>query len=422
MAGKDIIVMRQKELKRLHLIKKVLEKEISQEAVGQMVGLSSRQVRRLVRAVKREGDKGIVHKLRGRVSNRAIASGIKEEALRLYQEKYPDFGPTLGAEKLWEREKIKVNDETLRLWLIDKGIPYEGRKKRPHRQWRQRKENVGQMVQMDGSKHDWFEGRGPKSVLMGYIDDATGKPFGRFYEYEGTIPALDSLKRYIKKYGIPVSIYLDKHSTYKSTKEATIEEELQGIKPLSQYERAAQELEIEVVHAHSPQAKGRVERLFRTLQNRLIKEMRLCGINSIEEANKFLPGYLETYGQRFGVKAVKDTNVHRPLPAGLDLDRILCIKTRHALRNDFTVAHEGNLYQVKDKVRGKAVVVEERVNGRLCIRYQDRSLRFKEITTRPEKIQKELTKHKAGKKYIPPKNHPWRRSIKAFFIENRDSI
>jgi hypothetical protein len=418
----DIISMSQRELKRLHLIKKALEKEITQEATAELLGLSSRQVRRIIKTVRCEGDEGIIHKSRGRESNRAITAEIKEKVLSLYQKKYPDFGPTLGSEKLWERDKIKINDETLRLWLIDRDIEYQGRKKRPHRQWRERKESFGEMLQLDGSRHKWFEERGPESVLMCYIDDATGRPFGRFYEYEGTLPALDSFKRYSQKYGLPVSVYLDKHSTYKSSKEASIEEQLQGIEPLSQYERALKEFEVDVIHAHSPQAKGRIERLFRSLQNRLIKEMRLRGIKSIEEANKFLPQYLLDYGKRFGVKPAKSINLHRQIAAGVDLDQTLCIKTSRVVRNDFTVAHEGKLYQIKDNIHGKGVVIEERVNGRKYIRYQDRYLRFKEITTRPEKIQQEEKKPKARRPYILPKDHPWRHSIHAFFKENRGSF
>lgn len=418
----DIISMSQRELKRLHLIKKALEKEITQEAAAELLGISNRQVRRIIKTVRHEGDRGIIHKSRGRESNRAIAAEIKEKVLSLYQKKYPDFGPTLGSEKLWERDKIKINDETLRLWLIAKDIEYQGRKKRPHRQWRERKESFGEMLQLDGSRHKWFEERGPESVLMCYIDDATGKPSGRFYEYEGTLPALDSFKRYSKKYGLPASVYLDKHSTYKSSKEATIEEQLQGLEPLSQYERALKELEVDVIHAHSPQAKGRIERLFRSLQNRLIKEMRLQGIKSIAAANKFLPGYFFWYARRFGVKPAKSTNLHRQIAAGVDLDQILCIKTTRVVRNDFTVAHEGKLYQIKDNIRGRGVVVEERVNGRKYFNYQGKYLRFKEITTRPEKIQQEAKKPKARRPYILPKDHPWRQSIQAFFKENRGSF
>ncbi len=262
MAGKDIIAMTQEELKRLHIIHKALDKSITQAQAAESIGICLRQIQRIVKIVRINGNQGIINKARGRRSNKALPDKIKSKVLKLYQEKYPDFGPTLAAEKLFEIDKIKINAETLRLWLLQAGISYKKRKLRPHRQWRQRKQYFGQMIQLDGSHHDWFEGRGQKCVLMGYIDDATGNPFGRFYAYEGTLPAMDSFKSYIKKYGIPASIYLDKHTTYKSNKKQTIEDELNDIEPLSQFARAAKELGVNLIYANSPQAKGRIERLF----------------------------------------------------------------------------------------------------------------------------------------------------------------
>jgi len=389
MAGKDIIAMTQGELKRLHVIRKALDKSITQIEAANIIGLCLRQVQRIARAVRTEGDKGVIHKSRGQLSNRALPNKIKDRALKLYKEKYHDFGPTLGSEKLFEIDKIKLNDETLRLWLLQAGIPYKKRKKRPHRQWRERKHSFGEMIQMDGSHHDWFEGRGPECVLMGYIDDATGRPFGRFYPYEGTLPAMDSFKRYIEKFGVPVSIYLDKHPTYKSTKKQTIEEELNNAEPLSQFSRAAKELGIDVIYADSPQAKGRIERLFNTFQNRLIKEMRLKGTKSTEEGNRFLAHYLPAYARRFAVVPANDTDLHRPVRKDVDLDAVFCVKTIRVLRNDFTVVYNGKLYQIQDNVNAEKVTVEERANGSIHISCRNTDLKFKEITTRPKKQQKE---------------------------------
>lgn len=408
MARKDIITMTQEELKRLHVIHKALDKHVTQAEAAGIIGVCLRQAQRIVRAVRVGGDKGVIHKSRGQGSNRASPVKIKDEALKLYKEKYNDFGPTLASEKLFEIDKIKINDETLRLWLIQENVPYKKRKKRPHRQWRQRKQCFGEMVQIDGSCHDWLEGRGEVCVFMGYIDDATGNPFGRFYPYEGTFPAMDSFKRYVKKYGIPVSIYLDKHATYKSTKKPSVEDELNNVEPLSRFARAVTELGVDVIYADSPQAKGRIERLFNTFQDRLIKEMRLKGIKTIEEANKFLPQYLPIYAKRFAVKPANDTDMHRSIPEGINLDKILCVKTKRALRNDFTIAHNGKLYQIEDNVGAKEVIVEERVNGSMFIAYKDTNLRFKEITARPKKEQKEPDMHTPKKAYIPPKDHPWR--------------
>jgi len=408
MAGKDIIRMTQEELKRLHVIREALDKHITQAEAADIIGVCLRQAQRIARTVKDEGDKGVIHKSRGQSSNRALPVKIKGKALKLYKEKYNDFGPTFASEKLFEIDKIRINDETLRLWLMQENIPYKKRKKRPHRQWRQRKACFGEMIQIDGSEHDWFEARGKKCVFMGYIDDATGRPFGRFYPYEGTFPAMDSFKRYIKKYGLPVSIYLDKHTTYKSTKRPSVEDELNNVEPLSQFGRAVTELGVNVIYASSAQAKGRIERLFNTFQDRLIKEMRLKGIKTIEEANKFLPQYLPIYTKRFAVKPANDTDIHRPIPESVNLDKILCVKTKRTLRNDFTVAHNSKLYQIKDNVGTKKVIVEERVNGVMFITYKDTNLRFREITTRPKKEQKKPGTHTPKKVYIPPKNHPWR--------------
>ena len=253
-----MITMSQKELRRLHFVRNALGKIMTQREAAEEAGVSEREIRRLVKRVREEGDSGLIHKSRGRPSNHAIDLKIKTRALRLFKTKYPDFGPTLAAEKLFERDKIKLNDETLRLWLIETGIPYKQRRKRPHRAWRERKERMGDMAQTDGSHHDWFEGRAPECVLMGYIDDATGRPFARFETYEGTLPAMRALKGYIKQRGIPSSLYLDKHMIYRAPRKQTVEEELAGTHAMSQFERACEELGIRVIHANSPQAKGRI--------------------------------------------------------------------------------------------------------------------------------------------------------------------
>lgn len=412
MAGKDIIMLSQRELKRLHLIRKALEGTLKQVEAADILSLSDRQIRRIIKRVRLEGDGGITHKLRGRPSNRRLPKKIKEKAIKLYRERYKGFGPTLASEKLFEIDRIKINDETLRNWLIESGDWKKVRKGREHRQWRERKHRFGEMIQMDGSHHDWFEGRGSKCVFMGYIDDATGNVFGRFYEYEGTIPAMESFNRYIKKYGIPMGVYLDKHTTYKSTAKPSIEDELNNTGPLSEFERALKELGVEVIHANTPQAKGRVERLFRTLQDRLIKEMRLRGIKTIEEANEFLGQYLSVYNKKFAIKPKEKGNLHREIPKGIKLDKILCIKTERALRNDFTIAHNSKLYQIKDHVRTKKVVVEEKVDGSMEITHKDISLRFEEITERPEPMKEQKNPYIfiLRKTNIPPATHPWRRA------------
>jgi hypothetical protein len=267
------------------------------------------------------------------------------------------------------------------------------------------------MVQMDGSHHDWFEGRAPECVLMGYIDDATGTVSGRFYDYEGTMPAMDSFKRYIKRYGMPQSVYLDKHTTYKSTAKQTVEEELGNKKSMSQFERSLSELGVTVIHANSPEAKGRVERLFRTLQDRMVKEMRLVRINSVERANEFLINYLPTFNKKFKVKAVSEVDVHQSALPARELDKIFCIREERTVRNDFTIAYNGKLYQIKDAIRTKKVTVEERMDGSLHITHRSIDLRYREIKRR---LVKENPKAPVlfERRYQPP-DHPWKRLRRA---------
>jgi transposase len=416
MAGKDMIVVRQEELRRVHVIRNVLENKMRQVKAAEVLCLSTRQIRRIVERIKAEGERGIVHRSRGRPSNRKMPDQIQSKAIELYRSKYCDFGPTLATEKLFERDGIGISDETLRRWLLQSGDWKPVRKRKKHRRWRERKPHLGEMVQMDGSHHAWFEQRAPECVLMSYIDDATGRAFGRFYDYEGTLPAMDSFRQYARRYGLPMKIYFDKHSTYKSTAKASIEQQLSNQEPLSQFERALKELGVEFMHAHSPQAKGRIERLFRTFQDRLVKEMRLRGINSIEEGNQFLMEYLPRYNRRFSVPPKEKGNLHRPLPKGLDLNTILCIKTERALRNDFTVAHNTKLYQIEEAVQASKLMIQDRIDGSMVVLHQGRRLKYKPIDQRPPKV--ELPKRSSlrrTKSYIPPADHPWRK----FRITNR---
>ena len=411
MAREDMIMASQEELRRLHVIRKVLERAVKQVRAAEILRLSCRQIRRLVKRVKGEGDRGIVHRSRGKTSSRRIDDEVKGRAIKLYRERYKGFGPTLAAEKLMEGQRIEVSDETLRGWLIESGDWKKSRKRRGHRQWRERKGHCGEMVQMDGSHHDWLEGRGPACVLMGYIDDATGRGFGRFYEYEGTWPAMESFRGYIQRYGIPVKVYLDKHTTYKSNGKASVDEELAGSGPLSEFERALKELGVEVIHAHSPQAKGRVERFFGTLQDRLVKEMRLRGIGSLEEANLFLEEYWPAFNRKFAVESKEKGDLHRPVPRGLRLGDVLCIKGKRALRNDFTVAYNRRLYQVEDPIRASHVMVYEGLDGSIRLKHKGRLLRIHEIPTRPLAERRERVRPKPKERYVPPRGHPYRNFI-----------
>ena len=351
MVGEDTVQMSVTELKRVHVIRQVMAKALRQREAGEVLGLTTRQVRRLLQRVRAEGDAGLVHRSRGTPSHRQYRPALKARALRLYAKHYGDFGPTLAAEKLAEQHSITLSAETLRGWLRAAGVTHFQRRKQPHRAWRARKAHRGELVQVDGSHHDWFEGRGPRCVLMAYIDDASSQVFARFYAYEGTIPALDSFRRYVLDYGLPLALYTDQHTTYKSPAVPTVEEQLADRRPHSQFERALAELGVTVLHAHSPQAKGRVERLFKTLQDRLVKDLRLAGLATLEAANQFLETWLPRYNQRFVVPPAQPTDLHRPRPTCRDLDQSLCLKTTRVLRRDWTVAHHGQLYQIRDHIR-----------------------------------------------------------------------
>ncbi len=389
----DILVMRQRELNRLELIKKAIAKQLTQLEASKFLGISLRQAQRLVRHVRDSGDKGIIHQNRGKPNCRRISEVIKVKVLRIYTRRYKDFGATLASEKLSQNEGIKLSRETLRKWLRAEGHEAARRRKRKHRRWRERKEYRGQMVQMDGSHHDWLEGRGPRLVVMGYIDDASSKVFGRFYEYEGTIPALDSFKRYCHKYGIPQSVYLDRHTTYKSTKQEQWKAQALGQGDgLSEFERALKGLDVRVIHANSPQAKGRIERLFRTLQDRLVKELRLSKVKTIDQANRVLARYLIEHNKQYPVKPFKKANMHRPSPGIKALDEILCISKEHVLRNDNTIAHNNRFYQILERTNVKRVEVRDYVDGGLgIIGPNNRKLKYevierKKIVKKPKRI------------------------------------
>ena len=368
-----------KELKRLNVIEKVLSGEMTQQLAAEQLDLSDRQVRRLLSRVRRNGNGSIAHQLRGKISNRKFSDEFKEKIIRLYQEKYRGFGASLAQEKL-EEEGLHLSAETLRKWLVEQGLHSRHRRGRRHLSWRERRSCAGEMWQVDGSHHAWFESRGSKCVLMALIDDATGQVDAGFYDHEGTRSIMDIFKKSIQKRGIPQSLYLDRHSAYKGKGfRGSLEEELEGNAIESQFERAARELEVDVIHAHSPQAKGRVERLFRTLQDRLVKEMYLESISTIVEGNRFLKSYLKKHNAKFSVPAKEQADVHRAVPRGLDLDAILCIKQERTVRNDRTVSYKGKWLQILNRTSAKKVTVEERLNGKLMVISKAESLKFKPI-------------------------------------------
>ena len=412
MATEDTIHMSQREVKRLQVIQGVIEGRVRQRQAASVLDVSVRQIRRLVQRVRADGAAGLCHRSRGQPSNRRTAPRGNARVLKLFQTRYPDFGPTFACEKLAEREGITLSDETLRRWLKAAAIPYPTRNPRPHRHWRARRAHRGELVQMDGSHHAWLEDRGPACVLMAYIDDASSEVLARFYEYEGTVPAFDSFGRYVARYGVPHAVYPDRHSTYQTQAKPTREDDLAGREAMTQFERGLHELGVTVIPAHSPQAKGRVERLFRTFQDRLIKELRLAGITTLEAANAFLEAYLPRYNARFAVVPAAAADLHRPCPDAETVAQALCVKTTRTVRQDGTIVYQRQWYQLDEPRRPKTVVVEERLDGRRLLTAEGHRLRAHALPAPPARVSsppRQVPRPRPHRK--PSPDHPWRRGV-----------
>ena len=277
-----------KERIRVEVLSKVKSGGLTLGKAAELLGLSYRQMLRVHKRYESEGNAGLQHGLRGRESNRSIASDRRERVLELYQGKYGDFGPTLAMEYLGQGDGEQIGVETLRLWLVKAGLWDARHRGGAHRQWRERKGHFGEMVQMDGSLHDWFEGRRGKASLMVMIDDATNQTYARFFEEETTAAALTVFGAYVERYGLPRSLYVDRDSIYETARDSTVDEALSAKSPLTQFGRAMDELDVKLILAHSPQAKGRVERRHGVFQDRLVKAMRLRKINTLAAANRYL--------------------------------------------------------------------------------------------------------------------------------------
>jgi len=416
--AKEVITLSRKEINRLRVIHQVMDRQLLQVDGARLLGLTDRQVRNIIQKVRQKGDEAIAHGNRGRVAANKMPEEQEERIGKIVEEHYWDFGPTLASEKLWERDEIRVGREKLRQIMIERGIwKVRKRRDRPLHPWRERKVYLGEMVQMDGSHHEWLEDRGPKMVFMGYIDDATNRTFGHFYDHEGVYPAMDSIERYISRYGLPQSIYLDKHSAYKTTRQPNLDEELRGRAAATQFERALEELGLEMIHADSPQAKGRVERLFGTLQDRLIKDMRLAKIKNIQEANAFLEDYFYGYNERFSRVPKREGDLHRPLPEDINLREIFCLKGTRTINNGYIIKWKNRLFILDNPslaLRRRKVEVREHFDGEITVKFNRRYLDIHEVfevkpkTTEDERKVVQKQPHKRYK-YTPPLDHPWKK-------------
>lgn len=422
----DPLNMSQKEVDRYDIISQVLRKQLNGTEAANLLEVTTRHVRRLKKRVDKHGAKGLIHASRGKPSNRKMDKKKRSKIVDLLKTKYLDFKPTHASEKLKDVHKIQVGREAVRQIMITEVLwkPRNKRKKMTHRKWRRRRNHYGEMEQFDGSYHDWFE-TGEKVCLLAAIDDATGIPTRlEFAEHEGVFPVFGFWKEYLEDEGAPRAIYVDKFSTYSMNHKLAKENE----DTLTQFERAFEELHIEVITAHSPQAKGRVERFFETAQDRLVKEMRLANIKTVKEANKYLKTvFIPWYAKKYGVEPESKTDVHRQLGKKelKRLDVIFSRQEERVVRNDFTVCFKGGWYQLTEQqqvtiCKKDKVIIHEHLDGTVQMRFKGKQLNFERLPKRPKKLSEKrwvLPKRVERQPSKPSKNHPWRRS----FIINEKS-
>lgn len=409
-----------KERERIKIMAGVTEEQLTLVAAAGLMGVCYRQSKRIWRRYQDAGDSGWVQRLRGQPSARRKPQALRTQVLALCAaERYAGFGPTLMAEPLL-KAKLVVDHETLRRWRMATGQHTVRRRKQKHRQWRERQPCFGAMVQLDGSHHDWFEGRGPKCVLMVMVDDATNQMSCRFFEEETTRASYDVLEGWIKKHGLPGSLYVDRDSIYRCEGVASIAEQLAGKAPQTQFGRAMEALGIKLILAHSPQAKGRVERMNGTLQDRLVKELRLAGIRDMESANRFLDGkYLRAFNRKFARAAAQPLDAHRKNTKRLE--EVLSWETERVVQGDWTVTCEGKRYQLDPRpealslVRRKVIVRTLR-KGRVQLVYRGQALKGRALpegsVRKPMPVKKARAARKKQPEKVgktPPQNHPWRR-------------
>ncbi len=372
---KDRIEMTQRERDVLKVMSLVLKGDRTQVEAARLLKLSVRQVNRIRRRLVAGGDGAIVHGLRGKPSNRRFGEAVRKQALSLYRRKYLGFGPTLASEKLAEDDKVVVATRTLREWMLSEGLWQRQRRRDKHRQRRARRMCFGEMVQADASTHDWLEGRGPMLALVGMIDDATDRVVLRFHESETTEAYMDVLGRWIRKFGRPVSWYSDRHGIFRAEESVAGYDEKQSVS--TQFSRAIDELGMELILANSPQAKGRVERLWSTCQDRLVKELRLAQTRTLEGANGVLDEKFSGWFNRRCTNKPGGNDAHRPIDK-LDLDAVLSIQHERVVMNDYTIRFENQVYQLLPPAlpgqRGGKVIVENRADGSMRIRFKGRYL------------------------------------------------
>jgi hypothetical protein len=430
----ESLLMSRKERTRLEVFSRVKSKQITRRKAAELLGLGYRQVLRSYARYAARGAAGLVHGLRGRPSNRGHDAAHRDRVLAAYRASYADFGPTLAAEQMLARDGLAVDHETLRRLLIGAGLWTRSRKRQRHRSRRDRKAHAGELVQLDGSPHDWLEGRGPRVTLVELVDDATGRAYGRFYPAETTAAVMDCLGRYARRHGLPRALYVDKDSIYVvNNREPTGAEILERREPRTQFGRAMAELGVAIVVADSPQAKGRVERVHGTQQDRLVKLMRLAGVTTVAGANAYLEdAYWPAYNARFAVTACDPADLHVPATAATSLaalDAALCVKEPRTVGRDWCVCYERRVLQVAARhqslaLAGRTVEVRAHadMNGngngngnggdaRLAVWFNGRELECRELAARPAAAPAVRPAVGNNKAYKPPAGHPYKRGL-----------
>ncbi len=414
-----LLTMSEKELNRVEVIQRVKEKRLLQKEAAERLGVSERQIRRMLSRYRLEGARGLISQRRGKASNHQLSAEVKQKGLDLLHGKYRGFGPTLACEKLVEVEGLKISDESVRQIMIEEGLwkAHKSKKVMSH-QMRDRRACFGELVQIDGSPYDWFEGRAASCTLLVLIDDASGKLLGlRFVERESFHSYVQVVKPYLERYGKPVAFYSDKHSIFR----VNIPNNGKGDN-LTQFGRAMKELDIEIICANTPQAKGRVERANQTLQDRLVKEMHLRGLSSMEQGNVYLPEFITNFNQRFAVPTRSQNDAHRPLNKQDHLQHILTWQEPRLLSKNLTLQFNKVVYQIQTKrptyaLRTAQVTVCEDAQGTVTILYHGKELAY--TIFHKQEHQSEIVETKdvnlafinQRKPHVPAPNHPWRQPL-----------
>jgi hypothetical protein len=414
--AQKLISMSETELFRYEVIQQLINKEINGTDASKQLGLCLRQVKRLKIKVIKSGAQGLIHGNRGRQSSRQLDTELVEKAKGILQNKYYDFGPSFASEKLEENDNIKINRESLRLIMTEMDLwqPKPRKQAKKKHFWRARKDNFGEMQQFDGSYHIWFGDF--ESCLLLSVDDATGKiTHGQFDYNESVMAVFDFWWGYLEKNGLPLSIYLDKFSTYKINHPQAVD----NSELMTQFQRAMNQVGVKPITAHSAQAKGRIERMFETLQDRLVKELRLAGVTTIEEANKFLIEYIPKFNAKFAVIPARRKNLHKKLSSQLKekLPAIFSIQKIRQVNNDYTVMFEKKFYQLNEVqpttvYKKDAVIVEKHLSGKIEINLKGHYLDYFELPQRPKKeidVKLPAITKKKQSHWKPPIDHPWRK-------------